>query len=113
MGQALADLQAAIAAEDSLIDQAIAVLDSIPGLITAAQTSDNPDAALEALTADIATHTANLKAGLTASGQEPAPPTATVAPTTLTSDPAPASDAPPADAAPAEATATVAPTSLT
>ncbi|HEY5411109.1 MAG TPA: hypothetical protein VIJ94_10330, partial [Caulobacteraceae bacterium] len=36
MGQALTDMQAAIADEDSEIDQAIATLDTIPGLITAA-----------------------------------------------------------------------------
>lgn len=88
MGQGLTDLQAAISGEDTVIGQAIATLDTIPGLITAAQGSDDPDSALEALVADIKTHTANLTAAQAAASAAEQPPPApvplAVSPTSVT-----------------------------
>ena len=81
MGANLDALTAAIAAEDTLIGQAIATLDAIPGLITAAAANADPDTALASLVTDIQTQTTSISAALTASGQStanqatpPAPP---------------------------------------
>lgn len=85
MGAALDQLKADIAAEDDLLAQAIVTLNSIPGLIAAAQGAANPDSALTELSADIETHTASLKAAIAAA---PAPPAAPIPPvTTLTLSP--------------------------
>jgi hypothetical protein len=66
---ALDDLKAAVAAETSILGQAVTILDSIPGLIAAAQTGGNTDADLEALTAEITSQTGALKDAIVASGQ--------------------------------------------
>lgn len=69
MGTALDKLTADVAAQDAALGKAIVTLDSIPQLIKDAQNSDNPDEALEALSADIEAHTASLKQAQDDSGQ--------------------------------------------
>lgn len=63
MNQALVDLQAAVAAEDTVIDSAVTLIQGIPALIAAAGTDP---AALAALSADINTKAAALAAAVTA-----------------------------------------------
>jgi hypothetical protein len=72
---AIDDFKAAVAAEDTLIDQAVAFIQGTPGVIAQAvalQAASN-DAALQALQADVKTHADALTGAL------PAP---TVTPTT-------------------------------
>lgn len=61
--QALADLQAAVAAEDTVIDSAVTLIQGIPDLIAAAGTDP---AALAALSADINTKAQALGAAVAA-----------------------------------------------
>ncbi len=70
MGTALDALTQAVNDEIALETQAIALLDEIPAEIAAAQSSSNPDSALQALTAKIQAASANLKAAASASGEE-------------------------------------------
>lgn len=85
---AIDDLQTAVAAEDTVIDSAVTLLNGIPALIAAAGTDP---AKLTALQSDIKTRTAALAAAV------------------LVATPTPAASAPPvtqADATQAAATAT-------
>lgn len=68
---ALDDLQAAVAAEDTVIDSAIKLIQGIPALIAAAGTDP---AKLQALSADITAKSTALAAAVTAN--TPAAPTA-------------------------------------
>lgn len=74
MGQGLDDLKAALDAETDATAKAVAVLNSIPGLITEALGAEDPDAALEDLANQVKQHTADITAALAASGQEAPPP---------------------------------------
>lgn len=67
---ALTDLQAAVAAEDTVIASAMTLIQGIPALIAAAGTDP---AALAALTADIQAQSANLAAAITANTPVAAP----------------------------------------
>lgn len=67
---ALDDLQAAVAAEDTVIDSAIALINGIPALIAAAGTDP---AKLQALQADITSKSQALAAAVTANTPAPTP----------------------------------------
>lgn len=73
---ALTDLQAAVAAEDTLIASAITLIDGIPALIAAAGTDP---VALAALQADITAHSAALAAAVAANTPAALPALAPVA----------------------------------
>lgn len=81
MSKELDDLTAAVAAEDTVIDSAVTLINGIPALIAAAGTDP---AKLQALSADITAKSSALAAAVAAG--TPAAPTGTVA--------APAPDAP-------------------
>lgn len=67
---ALDDLQAAVTAEDTVIDSAVKLIEGIPALIAAAGTDP---AKLQALTADITAKSAALAAAVTANTSVAAP----------------------------------------
>jgi hypothetical protein len=71
MSKELDDLTAAVAAEDSVIDSAVALINGIPALIAAAGTDP---AKLSALSADISTKSAALAAAVAANTPAAAPP---------------------------------------
>lgn len=74
---ALTDLQAAVAAEDTVIGSAVTLLNGIPALILAAGTDP---AALTALATDIQTNTAALAAAVITGTPGPGTPATTSAP---------------------------------
>lgn len=71
---ALSDLQASVAAEDTVIDSAVTLIKGIPALIAAAGTDP---VALKALQDDIAAHATSLAAAVTANTPTPSTPTPT------------------------------------
>ena len=78
---AIDDLQAAVAAEDTVIDSAVVLLQGIPALIAAAGTDP---AKLTALQADITAKTTTLAAAVLAGTPTPAPSAPPVTPAAAT-----------------------------
>lgn len=79
----LAALQQAVASDIAIETQAVTLILEIPGLLTAARNSSNPDAALDALTAQLDTAGSTLQGALGGSGQELAISTTSLADATV------------------------------